>query len=170
MGVVIHYPDMVTIDDSWYIRPEGVRDSTSAGGVVVRIEQGQAWVALVRESAFPQYILPKGRLEPGEDIEAAARREIEEEAGLSDLNRIAYLGAHQRLNFQRNRWVTVHYYLFVTRQQQGQPTDPDHNYRCEWFTIDALPAFFWPEQRQLVLDSIPRIRALIPDETTHEHG
>ncbi len=67
---------MITINYSWYVRPEGVRDSTSAGGVVVRLERGQAWVALVRESAFPQYILPKGRLEPGEDTEAAARREI----------------------------------------------------------------------------------------------
>lgn len=156
---------MAIIDNTWYIRPDGLRDSTSAGGIIVRLEQGQAWVALVHEAGFAQYILPKGRLEPGEDKESAARREIEEEAGLSDLDRVAYLGAHQRLNFQRNRWVTIHYYLFLTRQKQGQPTDPDHSYRCEWFTIDTLPEFFWPEQHQLVLDSIPRIRALIAETT-----
>ena len=152
---------MVTIDDSWYLRPKGVRDSTSAGGVIVRFEDGQAWIALVREAEFQQYILPKGRLEPGEDAECAARREIAEEAGLSDLQMVAYLGAPQRLNFQRNRWVTVHYYLFLTRQKVGQPTDPDHSYRCEWFPVETLPEFFWPEQRQLVLDSLPRIHALM---------
>ena len=152
---------MATIDDSWYLRPEGVRDSTSAGGVIVRFEDGQAWIALVREAEFQQYILPKGRLEPGEDAESAARREIAEEAGLSDLQMVAYLGAPQRLNFQRNRWVTVHYYLFLTRQKGGQPTDPFHSYRCEWFPVETLPEFFWPEQRQLVLDSLPRIHALM---------
>jgi ADP-ribose pyrophosphatase YjhB (NUDIX family) len=155
---------MVMIDDSWYIRPSGVRHSTSAGGIVVRIEQSQAWIALVREAGFHQYILPKGRLEPGEDVESAARREIEEEAGLSDLQQVAYLGASQRLNFKRNRWITVHYYLFLTRQKSGQPTDQDHLYHCEWFRLDDLPEFFWPDQRQLVLDTLPRIHALLAEE------
>jgi hypothetical protein len=77
---------------------------------------------------------------------------------------VAYLGASQRLNFKRDRWITVHYYLFLTRQKGGQPTDQDHLYHCEWFRLDNLPEFFWPDQRQLVLDALPRIHALLAEE------
>jgi ADP-ribose pyrophosphatase YjhB (NUDIX family) len=154
---------MPTIDETWYIRPENVLESISSGGIVVRLEAGQARIALVRESQFSVYILPKGRVEAGESNEAAARREIEEEAGLSDLSLIDYLGARQRLNFTRNRWITIHYYLFQTRQSKPSPTDPNHSYICEWFLPESLPDFFWPEQNELVLDSLPRIQALLDE-------
>lgn len=152
---------MSIIDDTWYIRPEKARPSTSAGGIVVRVEAGQAWIALVREGAFSEYILPKGRVEHGETLETAARREIEEEAGISDLELVEYLGERQRLNYNRKRWITIHYFLFRTSQRQAVPTDPDHVYTCEWFPLDALPDFFWPEQRDLVLAVLPRVEALL---------
>lgn len=148
------------IDDTWYIRPKGIRQSTSAGGIVVRLSGGRSWVALVKEGDLPDYILPKGRLEPGETPLQAARREIAEEAGLTDLELVAELGARQRLNYARNRWITVHYFLFLTAQEEGRPTDLQHGYRCEWFPIDRLPSMFWPEQRQLLEDTLPRLRAM----------
>jgi ADP-ribose pyrophosphatase YjhB (NUDIX family) len=151
---------MSLIDESWYVRPQHIRESVSAGGIVARLEAGRVWVALVREGDFPEYLLPKGRVELGESIEAAARREIEEEAGLSDLKLVDYLGQRQRLNYRRDRWITVHYFLFQTNQREAAPTDPDHVYTCEWFPLDALPAFFWPEQRGLVLATLPRLRVL----------
>ena len=152
---------MSIIDETWYIRPQNVRESTSSGGIVIRLDAGRSWIALVREDQFPVYILPKGRVEVGESIEAAARREIEEEAGLSELYLIEYLGSRQRLNFARKRWITIHYYLFQTSQRETTPTDPNHNYICEWFLPEALPEFFWPEQHDLVLDSLPRIQSLL---------
>ena len=155
---------MGLIDKTWYIRPENVKASASSGGIVVRIQDGQALIALVREGNFRTYILPKGRVERGETIEAAAHSEIEEEAGLSNLRMIEYLGERQRLNFNRKRWVTIHYFLFLTNQSQTTPTDPNHVYVCEWFALDALPEFFWPEQHELVLASAPRIQSLIDSE------
>ena len=152
---------MAKIDSSWYTRPEKIRESVSAGGIVVRIEDRQAWIALVREMPLSEYILPKGQVEAGEGIEAAALREIEEEAGLSDLQFEAYLGERQRLNYAKDRWKIIHYFLFITRQTAGAPTDPSHDYRCEWFPTDALPEFFWPEQRQLVLETLAVIRSLL---------
>ena len=73
-------------------RPPGVSDRTSSGGVVVRIADGQIYVALVGELGLTERVLPKGGVEAGESLEEAARREIEEEAGLSSLELIEKLG------------------------------------------------------------------------------
>lgn len=154
------------IDESWYIQPEGIPQSTSAGGIVVRIQNGQAWIALVREEPYSDYILPKGRVEPGESLESAARREIAEEAGLTRLKLVASLGSRQRLNFARTRWVTIHYFLFLTTQQYGHPKDKEHRYRCEWFPLNQLPAMFWPEQQQLIEEYRPLIEAMTEEPYT----
>lgn len=54
-----------------------------AGGVVARIVDGQREYLLV-EAARSRgvWVLPKGHIEPGETPEAAAVREVEEEAGV----------------------------------------------------------------------------------------
>ena len=31
------------VDESWYIKPPGVREDVSAGGVVMRMEAAAAW-------------------------------------------------------------------------------------------------------------------------------
>ena len=138
------------IDESWYKRPSDVSDRTSSGGVVIRIADGQIDVALVGERGLTERVLPKGGVEPGESLEEAARREIEEEAGLSSLKLIEKLGVRGRLSYDRVCWITTHYFLFVTEQVEGIPTDVEHHYELGWYPIEALPAIFWPEQRELI--------------------
>jgi len=141
------------IDGSWYERPPDVGERTGAGGVVIRREGERLLVGLVREDGFPEYILPKGRLEPGEDVETAARREIAEEAGLSGLRLLCKLGVRERLDFRRRQWVTTHYFLYWCDDPDSTPTDVEHVYRLHWFPLDDLPAMFWPEQRALLESS-----------------
>lgn len=139
------------IDDSWYQRPKGISTNESAGGVVFRQNDGQYYVALVLEGRRHQaYILPKGRLEPGETIEEAARREIAEEAGFTELELCCKLGVRERLTLFKKTWKTTHYFLFQTSQIQVRPTDRTHIYQVDWFTIDALPNLFWPEQQDIL--------------------
>ena len=138
------------IDESWYKRPPGVSDRTSSGGVVIRIADGQIYVALVGELGLTERVLPKGGVEAGESLEEAARREIEEEAGLSSLKLIEKLGVRERLSYDRVCWITTHYFLFVTEQAEGIPTDVEHHYELGWYPIEVLPAIFWPEQRELI--------------------
>lgn len=152
--------DFLSIDSSWYHRPKRIKQRVSAGGVVVRVQDGQALVALTREGDWPLYVLPKGGVEEGETLEQAARREIEEEVGLSDLETVAYLGTRERLNYARSRWMTVHYFLFRTCQEAGRPTDPKHHVGASWFAPDALPSMLWPEQQALVEELADRIRAM----------
>ena len=149
------------IDESWYKHPPGVRDRTSAGGIVTRIVDGQIYVALVGELGLTERVLPKGGVEPGESLEEAARREIEEEAGLSSLEVIEKLGIRARLSYDRACWISTHYFLFVTEQVEGIPTDVEHHYELAWYPIEALPAIFWTEQRELIETNRDKIVGLI---------
>jgi 8-oxo-dGTP diphosphatase len=51
----------------------------AAGGVVVK--DGQ--IALIHRPKYDDWTLPKGKLDPGEDFEEAALREVREETGLT---------------------------------------------------------------------------------------
>lgn len=157
------------IDESFYVRPAtGVKDRTSAGGIVVRIgNDGIVHVALVRGEGVlgAAYILPKGGVEKGETLEAGARREISEEAGFSDLVLLAPLGTRERLSFARTRWITTHYFLFLTRETNPHPTDTNYAYATDWFALDGpLPDLFWPEQRALLETERARIHQLLAEQ------
>jgi 8-oxo-dGTP pyrophosphatase MutT (NUDIX family) len=56
---------------------------THAGGVVARTVDGETKYLLVESSKSPgEWVLPKGHIDPGETPEAAAAREVAEEAGV----------------------------------------------------------------------------------------
>ncbi|HUJ78664.1 MAG TPA: NUDIX domain-containing protein [Thermoplasmata archaeon] len=55
----------------------------AAGGIVHRDSDGA--VLLLHHAAERRWCLPKGHVDPGESLRTAARREIEEEAGLRRL-------------------------------------------------------------------------------------
>ena len=151
------------IDKSWYIKPKGIPKSINAGGVVVRKLKDKFYIALIRDKKFTDYMLPKGRVEKGEDLVTAAKREISEETGLNDLILISKLGKKERLTFEKNEWRKTHYFLFVSNQEKGQPNlqQGEEDYVLEWFDLDKLPSFFWPEQRELVKENLEKIKKLI---------
>jgi 8-oxo-dGTP pyrophosphatase MutT (NUDIX family) len=152
----------LSVDQSWFVKPKGTRNRTSAGGIVVRSENGRWLVALVRgEGDGEGYVLPKGGVDKGETLEQAARREIWEEAGFPQLSYIRSLGKKSRLSFDRRRWITTYYYLYTTTQTNPVPTDPHVAYVTEWFPVAGpLPKLFWPEQHELLIDTIPAIEAI----------
>jgi 8-oxo-dGTP pyrophosphatase MutT (NUDIX family) len=135
---------------SLYEKPEGIEEKISAGGVVARVERGGVLVALAHEAGCFGYVLPKGHLKKGETREAAARREIEEEAGFTQLELIGFLDTRERLYYNRKAWGVMHYFLFVTDEVDVTPTDPRHPQPPEWFPIEDLPQMAWPEQQSLI--------------------
>lgn len=149
--------NQTVIDKSWYKRPFQITARTSAGGVVVRPQNKEVIVALVREAGLSQFLLPKGGVEEGETLEVAARREIEEEAGLTELQLIDKLGVRERLTYEKKFWNMTHYFLFRTFQISGVPTDNERRYVLTWFQIDCLPSIFWPEQKELIESNRERI-------------
>lgn len=84
---------------------------TSAGGVVV---DARGRIALVRERGRAGWALPKGRIEPGENLEDAALREVREETGVK-ARVTRYVGVHEgKRNF-------VHYFLMKVLRIEGKP-------------------------------------------------
>jgi 8-oxo-dGTP pyrophosphatase MutT (NUDIX family) len=141
-----------TIDQSWYLPPPpGMKQRTSAGGIVVRRDAGEVVIALGREGDYLAPVLPKGRIDPGETIEQAARREIHEEIGIAELELVAALGTTERFVFDKTAWVTTHFFLYRTSQVAGVPTDDAHHRHGPiWRRLDDLADMFWPDQRDLV--------------------
>jgi ADP-ribose pyrophosphatase YjhB (NUDIX family) len=155
---------MTLANASWYQRPLNIRARIAAGGVVARLApDNRVLIALTREPHWSQFILPKGGVEAGESLEAAARREIAEEAGIADLHLLDKLGECERLNSSRTRWVTSHYFLFATFQIAGTPTDTSRAYQLTWAPLAALPEFIWPEQLALVQTQAPLIEQRLRD-------
>ncbi len=155
----------VVIDESWYQRPAGIGDRTSSGGVVCRLEQDEVLLALVREKDGHRLVLPKGGVNPGERLEVASRREVQEEAGFTDLVMLMKLGTCERLSLGKQVWVTTHFYLYVTRQTTAVPTDPEHAYAPIWVAIKQLQSLFWPEQRRLIETHRQTIIARVRDHS-----
>ena len=151
----------MTIDESWYQKPEGVDTRTAAGGVVARVDAGRILLAFAVEQEFDGYVLPKGHVDPGESVEEAARREIAEEVGVTDLRLIGPLGALDRLSYDKAEWKRTHYFLFATRQVQATPTDTQAHQEMAWFPLDELPPIFWPEQRALIEENRESIERLV---------
>lgn len=139
------------IDQSWYRKRRGAATKVSAGGVVSRAVGRRVYVALARQKEVRGYVLPKGGVDPGEELEQAARREIEEEAGFAELTYLDNLGSLERWNRTKTHWKTTHYFLFLTREVDVTPLEPDRHPKPRWFPLDDLPLMFWPEQRELLL-------------------
>lgn len=79
-----------------------------------------------------------GKVDHMERAEIAARREAEEETGLS-IGPIRYLGpTEQLIEADRQHWISL---LYVTDDTTGDPqlTEPDKLSEIGWFDLDALP-------------------------------
>jgi 8-oxo-dGTP pyrophosphatase MutT (NUDIX family) len=109
------------------------RDETSAGGVVFRIDVGQPMYLLIRDS-YNNWGFPKGHIEAGEQPEAAAVREVQEETGLADLSirgRIDTIDWFFRFRGQLIHKV-CHFYLMETSNATTSPQRAEGITACRW--------------------------------------
>lgn len=115
----------------------GVRDETSAGGVVFRIADGQPLYLLIRDS-YQNWGFPKGHIEDGEAPNSAAIREVIEETGLVD---VAARGAIATIDwFFRFRGQLIHkvchFYLMETTESSTCPQRAEGITACRWTGFD----------------------------------
>jgi bis(5'-nucleosidyl)-tetraphosphatase len=89
-----------------------------AGAIAVSKEQWPRRFLLVRaKQADGQWIFPKGHIEPNESPEAAALRELREEAGVEG----RLLGRVGKLRFRSNGDLVDVEYFLVEVLNEGQP-------------------------------------------------
>ncbi len=88
----------------------------SAGGIVID-EHGR--IAMVKSRPGTDWFFPKGGLEADETPEEAARREIEEETTLTELEYLDDLGSYERPairkdgTYDEEELKVIHMYLFA---------------------------------------------------------
>lgn len=133
-----------------------VVNETSAGGVVIKVHNGRAFVALIarrNRHGTIEWCLPKGHVEGGETTAETAIREVYEETGIT--GRVIMPLATISYSFSgAGRWVhkVVHHYLmeFVS----GTITvdgDPDHEAEdASWFLLsEAERLLVYPNERKV---------------------
>ena len=152
----------IQIDESWFNKPDSIKERFSCGGVVCRVDNaGEIWILLTIEKDGRRFVLPKGGRKDGElDLDTAIR-EIEEEAGIKDLSMITDLGWLHRLSFKKHIWSNTHFFLFYTQQVVGIPTDEAHLHEPSWFNLQDDNPYFWPDQKNLIKNNRSRITDLI---------
>ena len=114
-----------------------MKTERSAGGVIVRNIHG-AWMILVMQDMNDSWTFPKGKIDPGETPEHAARREILEEVGIRTLTTIAKL-PDTRYTYKKDGLIskTVQYFLFESKGNEtlvNQTEEGIHN--ATWMPIE----------------------------------
>jgi 8-oxo-dGTP pyrophosphatase MutT (NUDIX family) len=117
------------------------REERSAGGVVFRIDAGQPLFLLIRDS-YQNWGFPKGHIEPGEQPDEAARREVSEETGLGAL---AIRGAIDTIDwFFRFRGQLIHkscqFFLMESVEASTSPQRNEGITACRWITFEEAEA------------------------------
>jgi 8-oxo-dGTP pyrophosphatase MutT (NUDIX family) len=132
--------------------PRAASRETSAGGIVVhRDKAGLRY--LVIQDVYRNWGFPKGHLERGERPEAAARREVAEEAGVVDVE------VHARLDpidwrFRvdgRTVHKTCHFFLMETPSPDTTPQRSEGITACRWVTFEEAERLVTYDNARTVL-------------------
>lgn len=144
-------------------RVQRAQRETSAGGVVFRRgPDGQLRYLLIRDS-YRNWGFPKGHLEVGEPPADAARREVTEETGLTDL---ILHGPIRVIDWYfRFRGKTIHKYchFFLLESRAGEPVpQADEGItECAWRQHEeALETISYDNARGVLRRAAEMVRAL----------
>lgn len=84
-----------------------------------------------------------GKVEVGESIEAAAKRETKEESGI-EISEMQEVGIHE-FEFASDRGAILEVHVFRVDKWQGEPRETEEM-RPQWYTTDAIPYDeMWPD-------------------------
>lgn len=139
---------------------EIVREPT-AGGIVFRRGKKDDIEILLIQDAKERWTIPKGHIEPGETAVATAKREIGEEAGLTNVEMLGWLG---KIHFRYRRvdklvLMTTQIYLVKALGDTDAIKKEEWMNDIRWFSFaDALDQIEYEDIGKLILLAMKRIR------------
>lgn len=141
---------------------EIVREPT-AGGIVFRLnKEGTDIEILLIQDSKNRWTIPKGHIEPGETAKQTAIREIGEEAGLTRIKVVSWLG---KIHFKYRRsdklvLMTTQIYLVRALDIKETPTKEKWMNGIKWFSFsEALNAIEYEDIEKLMLLAKKKIRS-----------
>ncbi len=139
---------------------EIVREPTAGGIVFRRNKTGDVEILLIQD-AKDRWTIPKGHIEEGEAAAQTARREIGEEAGLTDVDMLGWLG---KIHFRYRRLdklvlMTTQIYLVRARGDTNAIQKEEWMNGIRWFPFaEALDLIEYEDIGKLMLIAMKRIR------------
>ena len=127
--------------------PEQTVIDVAAGGLLESGDGDNLRIAMIRRSRYDDWTLPKGHLDPGETIEQAALREVEEETGcigeiIEIVEPVSYLVKGQPK-------IVVFFRMKLLEEHPLQPNDEVSEVR--WMSPqDALTLATYDNDRSLI--------------------
>jgi len=105
-----------------------------AGGIVLG---DNGTVALVWSKNSQSWLFPKGKIDDNETLEEAARREIAEETGLTDLEYLDDLGTFVRPSAPAYADKEIHVFLFAASPHSTLAPSLEIE-KAEWFSLSRI--------------------------------
>lgn len=144
-----------TYDPSKYERP-----SVTVDVVILTLRAGKLEVLLVKRKHWPfegLWAIPGGFVNPDESLEAAARRELKEETGVTTvyLEQLYTFGDPGR--DPRTRVITVVYYALL-RSDRLRINAADDAAEAAWFPLFALPERLAFDHQKILTYTLQRLQ------------
>lgn len=139
---------------------EVVREPT-AGGIIFRHGKDGDLEILLIQDGKDRWTIPKGHIEEGETAQDTTRREIGEEAGLTDIDVLGWLG---KIHFRYRRMerlvlMTTQIYLVRANGDTDAIKKEEWMHGIKWFKFDeALDTIEYEDIGKLMLLAKKRIR------------
>ncbi|KJS11370.1 MAG: ADP-ribose pyrophosphatase [Hoeflea sp. BRH_c9] len=130
-----------------------------AFAVSVAVERDGKFLLVLRANPPAQhmYAFPGGRVDPGETLEAAALRELEEETGLKAANPRVFATFDLSLD-DPGASDSPHFFLtvFLAEDPGGDPVALDDAKEVGWFTPEQIRSLPAPESMVTCMDMLAR--------------
>jgi ADP-ribose pyrophosphatase YjhB (NUDIX family) len=140
---------------------EVVHETTSGGIIFRRDAKTKQLEILLIQDAKNRWTIPKGHVEEGEQPKDTAKREIQEETGLQEMNVMNWLG---KVSFRYRRThtlvlMTMHIYLVQGLGNTDELKPEDWLTDIKWMpATDAIDKIAYDDIGKLILLGMKKIR------------
>ena len=117
------------------------KPSVTTDCILIRKSGQEKEILLIKRKYDPfmeKWALPGGFVEIDEDLDDGARRELEEETGLKNIDLIQFRAYGKPGRDPRGRTISVVYYGFITNENSTIKAGDDAA-EAAWFNLNALP-------------------------------